>query len=115
MAIVYYAFHSGRNIAERYTPLVNATMAIKLEATTEHLWFEEAINGAKLGYWEWSYKTGVYIVKNEWLSILSLSRQDITNNIRDLAWLIHPDDKESMKKTMKTHTQSKLIMLLNSE
>ena len=271
MAIVYYSFHTGRDIAERYTPLVDATMAIKLEATTGHLWFEEAIsgdrmvdikdiwvnlnqsewyaqamldggtneegtflalndpdlrlqiertidgirhfrqmaqkrwasqsisgigstidqqfdlaflkfnlsadnvetelqkiiaedlkvfkltqrlllmiifilgiiigglflsfstkqiknidalklveedvsktqdqlqnviNGAKLGYWDWSYKTDVYIVNDEWLSILGLARQDITNNIRDWEWLIHPDDKEFMKRTTETHIQS---------
>jgi hypothetical protein len=47
MAIVYYSFYTGRDIAERYTPLVYATMAIKLEATTAHLWFEEAITGDK--------------------------------------------------------------------
>jgi hypothetical protein len=47
MAIFYYSFYTGRDIAERYTPLVDATMAIKLEATTAHLWFEEAISGDK--------------------------------------------------------------------
>jgi diguanylate cyclase (GGDEF)-like protein/PAS domain S-box-containing protein len=45
IAIVYYSFHIGRGIAERYTPLVDATMEIKLKATTAHLWFEEAISG----------------------------------------------------------------------
>jgi diguanylate cyclase (GGDEF)-like protein/PAS domain S-box-containing protein len=45
MAIVYYSFYIGRGIAERYTPLVDATMEIKLEATTAHLWFEEVISG----------------------------------------------------------------------
>ena len=45
MAIVYYSFYTGRDIAERYTPLVDATMEIKLEATTAHLWFEELISG----------------------------------------------------------------------
>ena len=45
MAIVYYSFYTGRDIEGRYTPLVDATIAIKLEATTGHLWFEEAITG----------------------------------------------------------------------
>jgi PAS domain S-box-containing protein/putative nucleotidyltransferase with HDIG domain len=45
MAIVYYSFHTGREIAKRYSPLVDAAMEIKLEATTAHLWFEEAISG----------------------------------------------------------------------
>jgi len=45
VAIVYYSFYTGRDIAERYTPLVAATMNIKLETTKAHLWFEEAISG----------------------------------------------------------------------
>ena len=45
MAIVYYSYYSGRNIAERHSPLVNAVMKVKLEATTAHLWFEEVISG----------------------------------------------------------------------
>jgi len=40
-----YSFYLGRDIAERYTPLVDASMEIKLEATTAHLWFEEVISG----------------------------------------------------------------------
>ena len=272
MAIVYYSFYTGRNIVERYTPLVNAAMEVKLEATTAHLWFEEAIsgdrtididkiwahldqsewyaramlegginqngtflalntpnlrlkieetikgihhfrqigkqrwaspstsgigsdidqqfdlaflklslssdsvetalhkaikedleafkftqwllfillfilgviiagvllrnnirrlknidslklsqetvrqfqnqllniiNGAKLGYWDWYYKTGDQYVNDEWLSILGLSRQDITNNISDWEKLIHPNDKELMIKTVQNHIQSK--------
>jgi len=45
MTIIYYSFNTGRNIAERYAPLVDAAMEIKLEATTAHLWFEEVISG----------------------------------------------------------------------
>lgn len=45
MAIVYYSFNSGRDIAFRYSPLIDAAIKIKLEATTGHLWFEEAISG----------------------------------------------------------------------
>ena len=45
MAIIHYSFNTGRNIAERYAPLIDAAMEIKLEATTAHLWFEEAISG----------------------------------------------------------------------
>lgn len=272
IAIVYYSFSSGRNIAERYTPLVDAAMEIKLEATTAHLWFEEiisgdltvdienvwthidqaewyahamldggvneegtfvplndpilrlqiketiagihqfreiaqtrwesqsisgagsdidqqfdkaflkinhsadqvetslqtamagdlqafktaetllitlvillgtfigvlllcansrqiknisslklseenvsksksqllnVINGANLGYWDWDYKTGVHIVNDEWLSMLGLSQQDVTNHIRDWENLVHPDDKYYMKETVQTHIQSR--------
>jgi len=45
MAIVYYSFYTGRDIAKRYSPLVDAAMEMKLEATTAHLWFEKVISG----------------------------------------------------------------------
>jgi len=45
VTIVYYSFNTGRNIAVRYSPLVDAAMEIKLEATMAHLWFEEVISG----------------------------------------------------------------------
>ena len=64
------------------------------------------INGAKLGYWDWNYKTGEHAVNSEWLSMLGLSRHDITNHINDWDKFIHPNDKEFMTKTIQTHIQS---------
>jgi hypothetical protein len=43
--IVAYGFHMGIRMASRYSPLVDAAMEIKLEATTAHLWFEEILSG----------------------------------------------------------------------
>lgn len=45
LGTMFYSFTTGRNMAQRYTPLQDAAMEIKLEATTAHLWFEEAISG----------------------------------------------------------------------
>ncbi len=42
---LWYAMSTGTRIAKQYSPLVNAVMEIKLEATTAHLWFEEFIGG----------------------------------------------------------------------
>jgi PAS domain S-box-containing protein len=36
---------TGNRLSQRYLPLVDAAMEIKLEATLGHLWFEEAISG----------------------------------------------------------------------
>ena len=47
MAIVYYSFSTGRDIAVRYSPLVDAVTQIKLESASAHLWLEEAIGGDK--------------------------------------------------------------------
>ena len=40
-----YGFYHGNYLIEKYTPLIDATMEIKLQATTAHLWFEEIVSG----------------------------------------------------------------------
>lgn len=40
-----YSFYSSSRMITKYSPLIDATMEIKLEATTAHLWFEELISG----------------------------------------------------------------------
>jgi len=45
LSVTLYSTKIGHDIATRHTPLVNAAMGIKLEATTAHLWFEELITG----------------------------------------------------------------------
>ena len=45
ISIVGYGFFKGDRMAKTYTPLIDAAMEIKLEATTAHLWFEEIIGG----------------------------------------------------------------------
>ena len=43
-AMAYSYFSSSRMIVE-YSPLIDATMEIKLEAATGHLWLEEVLTG----------------------------------------------------------------------
>jgi hypothetical protein len=38
-------FYRGMAIYQRYFPLVNASMEMRLEATTSYLWFEEMLGG----------------------------------------------------------------------
>ena len=64
------------------------------------------INGAKLGYWDWNYKTGEHIVNDEWLLILGLTRKNINNKKSDWERLIHPDDKALMNNNVQTHIKS---------
>jgi len=85
---------------------IYALKLIKEDVNNSQNQLQNVINGAKLGYWDWSYKTGVHIVNDEWLSILGLSREEITNHINDWEGLIHPNDKESLKNITETHIQS---------
>jgi PAS domain S-box-containing protein len=45
LTALLYSFSSGNRMVAFYTPLIDATMEIKLEATTAHLWVEEIIGG----------------------------------------------------------------------
>jgi hypothetical protein len=47
ICVVAYSFQVGYQMSAKYTPLVDATMEIKLEATTAHLKFEEILIGYK--------------------------------------------------------------------
>jgi hypothetical protein len=47
IGIMSYGFILGNHLAEKFTPLVDAAMEIKLEATTAHLWLEEILAGEK--------------------------------------------------------------------
>jgi diguanylate cyclase (GGDEF)-like protein/PAS domain S-box-containing protein len=85
---------------------INALKLIEEDVSNSQNQLQNVINGAKLGYWDWNYKTGVHIVNDEWLSILGLSRQDITNHISDWEGLIHPKDKQFLKKLTTVHIQS---------
>ncbi len=42
---ITYSLITGNRLSQRYIPLVDAAMEIKLQATLGHLWFEEAISG----------------------------------------------------------------------
>ena len=44
ISVTLYSFNTGLRLAERYTPLIDAAMEIKLSTTTAHLWFEEIIS-----------------------------------------------------------------------
>lgn len=45
LLILAYSFYMSDKMINRYSPLVDAAMEIKLEATTAHLWLEEILSG----------------------------------------------------------------------
>ena len=68
---------------------------------------KNVITGAELGYWDWNYQTGHYIVNNRWLELLGLSRSDIVNNVTDWDLRIHPDDKVRVMATVEEAIKKK--------
>jgi diguanylate cyclase (GGDEF)-like protein len=45
LSIITLLFDIGYSMSSKYAPLVDASMEIKLEATTAHLWLEEILSG----------------------------------------------------------------------
>lgn len=45
VGIMGYSYYVGKHMATVYTPLIDATMEIKLESTIAYLWFEELLSG----------------------------------------------------------------------
>ncbi|WP_354668419.1 EAL domain-containing protein [Colwellia sp. C2M11] len=85
---------------------INALKQNKDSAQKSQHQLQNIINGAKLGYWDWNYQTGENIVNDEWLSMLGLTRQDITNHISDWEKLIHPNDKEYIENIIQSRIAS---------
>jgi len=47
LAMLNLSFSLGYRVMERYVPLLDASMVVKLDATAAHLWFEELISNDK--------------------------------------------------------------------
>jgi len=45
IAMIVYSAETGLRMSQRYTPLIDAAMEIKMEGTTAYLWYEEFIGG----------------------------------------------------------------------
>jgi len=45
IAMIVYSAETGLRMSQRYTPLIDAAMEIKLEGTTSYLWYEELLGG----------------------------------------------------------------------
>lgn len=54
------------------------------------------IQASGLGYWDWNYKTGEYVVNVEWLEMLGLNHNSILS-IDDAINLIHPKEKANIQ------------------
>ena len=93
--------YNTRQISNIEALKVSKEIANKSEEQLQNI-----INGAKLGYWDWNFKTGEHFVNNEWLNILGLTYEDIEQNVSDWESRIHPSDKEYVNNIIQTHIQT---------
>jgi PAS domain S-box-containing protein len=64
------------------------------EQQTTLLQLNSVIKGAALGYWDWHYQTGEFVVNDRFLEIIGLTRAEATNVSGDWRDRVHPDDLE---------------------
>ena len=65
-----------------------------------------AFKSANVGYWMWDKATGYIYLTDIALKMLQLPKAEFSNKIGDIKTLIHPDDYETVKKSLNTAIES---------
>ncbi|WP_447554516.1 diguanylate cyclase [Vreelandella sp. EE22] len=66
-----------------------------------------AIEGAKLGVWEWLFQENAFIYSDRWLATLGYKRENagVPQSVAEWFAQIHPDDLERVEATIERHVQ----------
>ncbi|WP_447927323.1 diguanylate cyclase [Vreelandella sp. EE27] len=66
-----------------------------------------AIEGAKLGVWEWLLQENAFIYSDRWLATLGYQREhaDLPKSVEEWFAQIHPEDGDRVEATIARHTQ----------
>lgn len=110
VASMGYLIHSGGRITSHYTPLLNASMEMMLEATTAHLEFMEMMSGDKQGSLE---KVSSHLDEADWYANAMLegdSRED-----EKILPLLDVNLRSSVQLARKSLTQLKEISYAEKE
>ena len=92
--------HMQRTVFNNKPALVAFVLDISEQQTTLHQ-LSSVIKGAALGYWDWNYQTGEFVVNDRFLEIIGESRADVTNQSGAWQDKIHPDDQERCGKVVR--------------
>jgi PAS domain S-box-containing protein len=66
-----------------------------------------ALDGAKLGLWDWNIKTDEVIFNDHWMKMLGYSPDEIEPNLDSWKKLTHPDDLKKAFKKLENHFEGK--------
>lgn len=77
------------------------TVRSALELEEDALKF--AFKASNVGYWVWDTQTGHVYLSDTSLEMLQLSKTTFSNDIAGLRNLIHPDDIDDLKTSLRTH------------
>lgn len=86
--------------------MIESIRTSRAEIQAEKNRFQLVIGAAKLGYWDWNYKTGSHIVNDTWLSMLGLTQKGFSSHVSDWVKLIHPDDNQLVFDTINSHIKT---------
>ncbi len=66
-----------------------------------------ALLGGDLGTWDWYIQTGTLLLDERWTLMLGYQLDDMEQNIEEWTKLIHPDDKDHVRKNLNDHLSGK--------
>ena len=87
------------------TLIERQAMQIALEASEERL--ELALEGARLGLWDWEISTGVVTYNHTWAEMLGYRLDEITPDLSGWELLVHPADLPEVLQTLQAHLEGK--------
>ena len=65
--------------------------------------FELAVEGAKLGVWDWSLETGIVEVNESWAEMLGDSPTDVRTDHGEWESRLHPEDEKRVLEALQAH------------
>ncbi len=68
---------------------------------------EMAIQGAKLGTWDWDIQNGTVVFNDRWAEMLGFSLHEIEPNLDSWKLLVHPEDMPGVMKTLEEHVEGR--------
>ena len=65
-----------------------------------------ALESHDMGVWDWNIESGSVYRSPRWNTMLGYSEEDIGDEINDREWLVHPEDKSLMLRSLEEYFQS---------
>jgi len=61
--------------------------------------YDLAVRGAGVGIWDWDLSSGNLYISPRWTMLFGYNAQELGRNLEEWARLLHPDDRERVRKT----------------
>jgi len=95
-------FGSFQNITER------KRMEEQLRQSNEQLRF--VLEGSQLGFWDWNMEIGEVERNERWAQMLGYTLKEVELTVKQWTTLMHPDDHESVWKSINDHLEGRAAL-----